>query len=107
MQQYDACMELHRAGRLDEAVATLEKLVAEQPDFALTYNALGAIHKKQGDLPAAIGYAQKYCEFAPDDAFGYTILSSYQLEAGNRPAAEEALGKAYDLRFKEQFGNNG
>ena len=107
MERYDACMELHRAGRLDEAVAALEKLVAEQPDFALTYNALAAIHKKKGDLPTAIGYAQKYCEFAPDDSFGYTILSSYQLEAGNRPAAEEALGKAYDLRFKEQFGNNG
>ena len=101
MERYDACMELHRAGRLDEAVAALEQLAAEQPDVALTYNALAAIHKKKGDLTAAIGYARKYCEFAPDDSFGYTILSSYQLEAGNRAGAEDALGKAYDLRFKE------
>ena len=103
MQQYDACMELHRAGRLDEAVAALEKLAEEQPDFALTYNALAAIHKKKGDLSTALRHAEKYCEYAPDDPFGYTVLSSYQLEAGNRPNAEEALGKAYDLRFKEQF----
>ena len=97
--QYDACMELHRDGRLDEAIAALEKLTAEQPNFALTYNALAAIHKKRGDLQAAIGYAGTYCEYAPDDSFGYTILSSYQLEVGNRAAAEEALGKAYNLRF--------
>jgi len=92
-------MELHRGGRLDEAVAALEKLVTEQPNIALTYNALAAIHKKRGNLQVAIGYAEKYCEYAPDDSFGYTILSSYQLEAGNRAAAEEALGKAYSLRF--------
>ena len=104
MEQYDACMELHRAGRLEEAVAALETLTTEQPDFALTYNALAAIHKKKGDLATAISYAEKYCQFAPDDPFGHTIMSSYQLEAGNRSAAEEALGKAYDLRFKEQLG---
>ncbi len=102
-EQYDACIELQRAGKLDEAVAALEKLVQEQPNFALTYNALAAIHKKKGEIETAIGFAEKYCEFAPDDSFGYTILSSYQVEAGNRDAAEDALGKAYDLRFKEQF----
>ena len=96
---YDACMELHRAGRLDEAVAALERLAAEQPTFALTFNTLAAIHKKKGDLPTAIAYAEKYCECAPDDSFGYTILSSYQLEAGNRQAAEEALGKAYEKKM--------
>ena len=103
-EQYDACIELHRAGRIQEAIDALEKLVEDHPTFALTYNALAAIRKKQGDLLVAVGYAEKYCEYAPDDSFGYTILSSYQIAAGNRTAAEDALGKAYDLRFKEQVG---
>ena len=104
METYDACMELHRAGKIDEATDGLIKLTESNPDFALAYNSLAAIWKKRGDLGKAIGYAEKYCEQVPDDAFGYSILSAYCIEAGEREKAEDALGKAHDLRFKAQFG---
>ncbi len=99
-EKYDACMELHRNGKIDEAVDALQKLVAEHADCALAYNALAAFAKKKGDTAAAIRYAEKYCELVPEDSFGYTILSSYYVETGNHAAAEEALGRAFELRFK-------
>ncbi len=105
IEAYDACMEIHRAGSTDEAIADLTKLTETSPGFALAHNALAAIWKKRGDLGKAIRYAEKYCELEPDDAFGYSILSSYCIEAGEREKAEDALGKAHDLRFRAQFGS--
>ncbi|HBT76613.1 MAG TPA: hypothetical protein DEB39_06730 [Planctomycetaceae bacterium] len=105
MKFYDACMELHRAGDIDAAIADLTQLSETQPDFALAHNALAAIWKKRGDLGKAVRYAEKYCELEPDDAFGYTVLSSFCIEAGEREKAEDALGKSHDLRFREQFAH--
>ncbi|MDR0611151.1 MAG: hypothetical protein LBG58_13660 [Planctomycetaceae bacterium] len=104
MEIYDACIELQRSGKLPEAINALKQLTEEFPDFALTYNALAAIYKKQGDVDVAIRNMEKYCELEPEDSFGFSILSSYCLGAGRREEAEEALGKAHDLRFKAQFG---
>jgi Flp pilus assembly protein TadD len=104
METYDACIELQRSGKLSEAINALKQLTEESPDFPLAYNALAAIYKKQGEVDAAIRSMEKYCELEPDDSFGFSILSSYCLEAGRRNQAEEALGKAHDLRFKAQFG---
>ncbi len=103
IDSYDTAMTLHRAGSLDEAVSDLTRLTESDPSFALAHNALAAIWKKRGDLGKAIRYAEKYCELEPNDAFGYSILSAYCIEAGEREKAEDALGKAYDLRFREQF----
>jgi Flp pilus assembly protein TadD len=104
METYDTCIELQRSGKLSEAINALKQLTEGFSDFALTYNALAAIYKKQGDLNAAIHNMERYCELEPNDSFGFSILSSYCLEAGRRDQAEEALGKAHDLRFKAQFG---
>jgi Flp pilus assembly protein TadD len=104
METYDACIELQRSGKIPEAINALKQLTEGVPDFALTYNALAAIYKKQGDIDLSIQNMEKYCELEPDDSFGFSILSSYCLEAGRRDLAEEALGKAHDLRFKAQFG---
>ncbi|MDR2440999.1 MAG: tetratricopeptide repeat protein [Planctomycetaceae bacterium] len=104
METYDACIELQRSGKLPEAIDALKQLTTGFPDFALAYNALAAIYKKQGDVEAAIQNMEKYCELEPNDSFGFSILSAYCLGVGRRDQAEEALGKAHDLRFKAQFG---
>jgi Flp pilus assembly protein TadD len=104
METYDTCIELQRSGKLPEAINALKQLTEESPDFALAYNALAAIYKKQGNTNNAIQNMEKYCELEPEDSFGFSILSAYCLGAGRREQAEEALGKAHDLRFKAQFG---
>jgi len=103
LEQYDASIELQRAGNVSGAMEMLRKLTAEYPNFALAYSALAAFHKKANDLKAAIENMEKYCALEPNDPFGYSVLSSYYIAAGEQAQAEEALGRAGELRFKAQF----
>ena len=104
LEQYDACIDLQRAGEIAQAMETLRQITADFPDFALAYNALAAFHKKMNEMEVAIEYMEKYCALEPNDPFGYSVLSAYYIAAGQRTQAEEALGRASELRFKAQFG---
>ena len=103
LEQYDACIELHRAGEVAQAMKMLQTITVEYPDFALAYNALAAFYKKENNMEAAIENMEKYCTLMPNDPFGYSVLSAYHIAAGQRPQAEEALARANELRFKSQF----
>lgn len=98
-------MELRREGKETECRDALLKVVADDADFALAYNALAAIYKKENKPDEAVANMQKYCELQPDDFFGYSVLSAFCVSAGKHAEAEEALGKAHELRFKAQFGS--
>jgi predicted Zn-dependent protease len=104
LEQYDAYTELQRAGKTGEAAESLRKIIAEFPDFALAYNALAAIYKKENNIGAAIENMEKYCALEPNDPFGFSVLSAYCIGAGLHAQAEEALGRAAELRFQTQFG---
>jgi predicted Zn-dependent protease len=104
LEQYDASIELHRAGGVVQSMEMLRKITVNFPDFALAYNALAAFYKKAENLDAAIENMEKYCALEPNDPFGYSVLSAYRIIAGQRAQAEDALGRANDLRFKSQFG---
>jgi len=104
LEQYDACINLHRAGEVEQSVEKLRKITADVPDFALAYNALAAFYKKAENLAAAIENMEKYCALEPNDSFGFSVLSTYCIAAGQRAQAEEALMRANELRFKAQFG---
>ena len=104
LEQYDACIELHRAGKVSESIEMLRKITVDFPDFSLAYNALAAFCKKANDIESAIEYMQKYSTLEPNDPFGFSVLSAYCILAGRRAEAEDALGRASELRFAAQFG---
>ena len=104
LEQYDACIELHRTGAASQSVEMLRSITVDFPDFALAYNALAAFYKKENNIEAAIENMEKYCSLEPTDPFGFSVLSAYCIAAGRRAQAEEALGLAGELRFKTQFG---
>ena len=104
MEQYDACIELQRAGEVMRSVEALQKMTVDFPDFSLAYNALAAFYKKENNMEAAIEYMEKYCALESNDPFGFSVLSAYCIAQGWREKAEEALGRANELRFKAQFG---
>ena len=104
LEQYDRCIELHRAGSVSQSVEMLRKMTIDFPDFALAYNALAAFYKKDNNLEAAVENMEKFCALEPNDPFGFSVLSSYRIAAGQRAQAEEALGHASELRFRAQFG---
>ncbi len=76
---YDIADKLKDEGKLDEAVAKMQELVAEHPDYALAHSALAVIHGKLGEHERAIHHGQQVCQLEPNDAFSYTAMSvTYQ-----------------------------
>ena len=104
MEQYDACIELQRAGDVGRYGEALQKMTVDFPDFALAFNALAAFYKKENNIEAAIECMEKYCALESNDPFGFSVLSVYCISQGWREKAEMALARANELRFKAQFG---
>lgn len=100
---YDSCIELQRAGKLDEAIESLLKLCAEHPVYSLPRLALSVFYAKNEQFEESLEHGKKYCEMEPEDPFGYTSLSSLALKAGDRDAAEDALVRARDARIAAQL----
>ena len=107
LERYDACIDLQRAGKTSQSIEMLRKMTVDFPDFSLAYNALAAWYKKGNNIEAAIENMEKYCALEPNDPFGFSVLSAYCIAAERRAQAEEALGRASELRFKAQFPESG
>jgi Flp pilus assembly protein TadD len=95
---YDEAEKLKDAGKLDEAIAKLQELLAADPRYALAHSALAIIHRKQGSHDLAVEHAIKVCELEPHDAFSFTALSVELQRAGRIPEAEEAMARARMLQ---------
>ena len=96
--QYAAAETLKNEGKLAEAVASLEALVAEQPDFALAHSALAAWCTRLERHEEAIQHARKVCEMEPKDPFSYTALSVACMRGGRITEAEDALARSRMLQ---------
>ena len=91
---YAAAEKLKSAGRLDDAVRSLESLVAEHPGYALAHSALAAWCTRLERHDEAVAHARKVCELEPNDPFSYTALSVACMRAGRIQEAEEALARS-------------
>jgi arylsulfatase A-like enzyme/Tfp pilus assembly protein PilF len=75
-------LELHRAGRVDDAIALGREVVARRPDMDLACLQLAYLERSRGDLRAAIAWAQRAVELRPADAESAALLAVYLTEAG-------------------------
>lgn len=91
---YDAADKLKDAGKLDEAVAKLDELVAQDADYALAHSALAVLYGRLRRHDEAIQHALKVCELEPNDAFSFTAMSVTYQRAGRIPEAEDAMARA-------------
>ena len=89
--QTNRMLELHRAGRLDEATAVGREVIARRPDMDLAHLQLAYVERARGDMRAAIAYAQRAVELRPGDAESAALLAVYLTEAGRAAAAAEFL----------------
>ena len=96
--RYAAAETLKNAGNLAEAVAALEVLVAEQPDFTLAHSALAAWCTRLDRHEEAMSHARKACELEPNDPFSYTALSVACMRGGRITEAEDALARSRTLQ---------
>jgi len=96
---YDEAIELQESGSLDEAVAKLEDLVEQAPDYALAHAGLGAFYSKLDRHDEAVEHAQRVCELEPDDPFSFTSLSIVCRKAGRLEQAEQAMAQAMEKQW--------
>jgi predicted Zn-dependent protease len=93
-EMYDEADKLKDAGKLDEAAAKLDALLAQAPDYALAHSAMAVICTKLKRHDEAIKHALRTCELEPEDAFSFTALSVTFQRAGKIPEAEDAMARA-------------
>ena len=99
---YDEADKLKDAGKLDEAVAKLNELLAADPDYTLAHSALAVILTRLKRHEEAIRHGIRVCELAPNDPFSFTALSVTYQRAGRIPEAEDAMARANDSRALTQ-----
>jgi tetratricopeptide (TPR) repeat protein len=87
----NAAMTLSREGKLDEAIAAYEGILARTPGIPLVHYNVGAAYKKKGDLPKAEAAMRRACELDPLFVDGYVGLATLLAEAGKRDEAIEVV----------------
>jgi len=96
--RYAAAEKLKDEGDLPGAVAALEALVADEPDYALAHSALGMWCTRLERHPDAVRHARRACELEPGDPRSYAALSMACMRAGMIAEAEEALARSRSLQ---------
>ncbi|MFM8986194.1 MAG: tetratricopeptide repeat protein [Planctomycetia bacterium] len=97
-ERYEAAEVVKNAGDLAGAVAALEAVVADHPDFALAHSALAAWCTRLERHEDAVRHARRVCELEPTDPFSYTALSVACMRGGRIAEAEEALARSRMLQ---------
>jgi Flp pilus assembly protein TadD len=96
--RYAAAESVKNSGDLAEAVALIEALIADHPDFALAHSAAAAWCTRLERHAEAVRHARRVCELEPRDPFSYTALSVACMRGGLIPEAEEALAQSRMLQ---------
>lgn len=96
--RYAAAEQLKDSGDLAGAVAMLESVVTDEPDFALAHSALAAWCTRLERHQEAVRHARRVVELEPRDPFSYTALSVACMRAGLIPEAEDALARSRTLQ---------
>jgi Flp pilus assembly protein TadD len=97
-ERYEAAEALKNAGDLAGAVAALEAVVADDPNYALALSALAAWCTRLERHDEAIRHARRVCELEPADPFSYTALSVACMRGGRIAEAEDALARSRMLQ---------
>lgn len=95
---YDEASKLKRENKLEEAVAKLNEVLAQDEKHVLTHSALGVILQRLGKLEEAVAHARKVCELEPNDPFSFTQLSVICQRCGRIQDAEDAMAQAHALQ---------
>ena len=103
-EMYQEAESLKDDGKLDEAIAKLKEILAEDERHILSHLALAVVLGRANRHEEAVAHGEKACEIEPTDPFNFTAMSvTYQRAwAGTQnqqyiQAAEDAMAKAQAL----------
>jgi hypothetical protein len=87
-KDYDAWFNLAllnaKAGRLDQAVDGLKKVLEINPEFPDTYKAMGAVLILRGDTEKGINWTRRFLEMVPDDEEAKRNLAAALQKSGSK-----------------------
>jgi tetratricopeptide (TPR) repeat protein len=88
-EKYSAIQMMISEDCHEGAIAALEQLLAERPDFALAYNDLGVLYYQRGDKTRCVKHYEKAIEMDPlNSIFRKNLADFYLIEEG---AVEKAM----------------
>lgn len=101
---YQEAEKLKDDGKLDESIAKLQEILAQDESHVISHLALAVVYGRVGRHDDATRHGQRACEIEPTDPFNFTALSvTYQRAwQGTQnqqfiQLAEEAMAKAHML----------
>jgi tetratricopeptide (TPR) repeat protein len=89
-------MVYFRQKNYDQAVAELQRVVAEAPDYPYAYTGLGQVKMVHQEYDAAIVYFRQAITILPSDNHVYYFLGQALEAKGNNSEAEQAYRTAID-----------
>jgi tetratricopeptide (TPR) repeat protein len=89
--EINAAMVLSREGKVDEAIAAYEAILAQAPTVPLVHYNLGASYKKKGEAQKAEAALRKSFELDPAFVDGYVGLATLLAETGRRDEAIQVV----------------
>ncbi len=96
---YREGLSLFRHGKLTEAVAVLEKAVAQDSRHADAHEALGVIYGRLERLDDAIRVMQQLAQLDPHSVMAHTNLSIFYMRKGMKEEAEQEKALATVAAF--------
>jgi tetratricopeptide (TPR) repeat protein len=86
---YEYSQELVQTGKIEAAIAELEKLLVDNPDFARAHNDLGVLYYQNGSKDKTLMHYEEAVRLEPDDLnFQKNLADFYCVEQGR---IEDAL----------------
>lgn len=96
-QWFDEALELEAAGRLDDAFALVERILAVDPGFAEAHNLAGDILVKRCDFDAALVRFRRACDLKPDVELYLFDLGCALAFTGDFSAARDVFRRCLEL----------
>ena len=90
-------VDLHRRGRLNDAVRAYGRALLFNPTIADVYNNLGVVLRMQGKLEAAVACYRRACALKPDAANYQSNMGNALRELGRLEEAATAMQQALRL----------
>ncbi len=87
-EQFDDAMFEFSTGNVDDAIARLKAVLAQDPEYFDAQLALGGAYFAKGDYAAAIAEGHKAEKMKPHDQLVHTNLSRAYMKAGDKKTAE-------------------
>ena len=105
--EYYAAVAAFLHGNADEAVTSARRAIERDPNYAPTYDLIGAAYTKLGQLDAAREAFKKSLSFDAHDSTAYENLGVLELQAGHRSLAAKYFAEALWLVPESQLARQG